>query len=71
MRAVTAWNAKGADGMRPRFEEIYTQGTLTQTEIWVDHETGVHYLFHRNGSAAGLTPLLDRDGSPVLAEKEN
>ncbi|MEA4992643.1 MAG: DUF6440 family protein [Oscillibacter sp.] len=57
--------------MRPRFEEIYTQGTLTQTEIWVDHETGVHYLFHRSGSAAGLTPLLDRDGSPVLAEKED
>ncbi|MEA4941707.1 hypothetical protein SDC9_73541 [bioreactor metagenome] len=55
--------------MRPRFEQIYTQGTLTQTEIWVDRETGVHYLFHRNGSAAGVTPLLDQDGKPVILEK--
>lgn len=54
--------------MKPRFQQVYTQGTLAQTEIWVDHETGVHYLFHRNGSAAGLTPLLNREGKPVLAK---
>ena len=29
-------------------------------------ETGVNYLFHREGNAAGLTPLLDKDGKPVV-----
>lgn len=49
-----------------RFEKTYTQGTLNVMEIWVDKETGVNYLFHYNGNAAGLTPLLDREGKPVI-----
>lgn len=49
-----------------RFEKIYAQGTLTSTEIWVDKETGVNYLFHASGYASGLTPLLDSDGKPVV-----
>ena len=49
-----------------RFEKIYSQGFVTVTEIWVDKETGVNYLFHRDGNAAGFTPLLDRDGKPVI-----
>lgn len=36
------------------------------TEIWVDRETGVNYLFHSSGYAGGLTPLLNRDGTPVI-----
>ena len=35
-------------------------------EIWVDKETGVNYLYHFSGYAGGLTPLLDRDGKPVI-----
>ena len=35
-------------------------------EIWVDKETGVNYLFQANGYAGGLTPLLNRDGTPVI-----
>ena len=50
-----------------RFEKTYSQGALTLTEIWVDKETGVNYLFHASGNAAGLTPLLDRDGKPVVS----
>ena len=50
-----------------RFEKIYTQGILTVTELWVDRETGVTYLFRRDGYAGGLTPLLDKDGKPVLS----
>ena len=50
-----------------RFEKTYSQGALTLTEIWVDKETGVNYLFHASGNAAGLTPLLDRDGIPVVS----
>ena len=50
-----------------RFERVYTQGALQITEIWVDKETGVNYLFHASGNAGGLTPLLDRDGKPVVS----
>lgn len=50
-----------------RFEKIYTQGAMTTTEIWVDKETGVSYLFHACGTAGGMTPLLDRDGKPIVS----
>lgn len=53
-----------------RFERIYKQGVVTAMEIWVDRETGVQYIFHRDGYAGGLTPLLDSDGKPILASKE-
>ena len=53
-------------GKKERFEKTYSQGTLTVTEIWVDKETGVNYVFHASGYAGGLTPLLDRDGKPVI-----
>lgn len=50
-----------------RFEKIYSQGTMNVTEIWVDKETGVNYVFHASGYAGGMTPLLDRDGKPVVS----
>lgn len=50
-----------------RFEKVYSQGTLTITEIWVDKETGVNYIFHQSGYAGGMTPLLDREGKPVIS----
>lgn len=49
-----------------RFEVVYSQGTLTAMEIWVDKETGVNYLFHKSGYSGGLTPLLDSEGKPVI-----
>ena len=49
-----------------RFEKTYSQGALSTIEIWVDRETGVNYLFHASGYAGGMTPLLDRDGKPVI-----
>ena len=49
-----------------RFERIYKQGTIRITEIWVDRETGVNYLYHAEGYAGGLTVLLDADGKPVV-----
>ncbi len=54
-----------------RFEKLYSQGAVNVTEIWVDKETGVNYLFHTSGYAGGLTPLLDRDGKPVISSKLN
>lgn len=49
-----------------RFVKTYSQGAFDTMEIWVDRGTGVNYLFHWNGSAAGLTPLLDAEGKPVV-----
>lgn len=50
-----------------RFERIYKQGAMTVTEIWVDKVTGVNYLYHEDGYSGGLTPLLDREGRPVVS----
>jgi hypothetical protein len=50
-----------------RFEKVYSQGTVNVTEICVDKETGVNYLFRHDGYAGGLTPLLDREGKPVIS----
>ena len=50
-----------------RFEKVYSQGMVEVTEIWVDQYTGVNYLWHSSGSAGGLTPLLGRDGKPVIS----
>lgn len=50
-----------------RFEKVYTQGKVTVMEIWVDKETGVNYVFHASGYSGGMTPLLDREGKPVIS----
>ena len=56
------------EGIRmDRFKKVYQQGAIDVIEIWVDTETGVNYVFHRNGNAAGFTPLLDKDGKPNMA----
>ena len=54
-----------------RFEKVYSQGTMTITEIWVDKETGVNYVFHKSGYAGGITPLLDREGKPIITAVVN
>lgn len=54
-----------------RFEKIYSQGTMSVTEIWVDKETGINYLSHASGYSGGLTPLLDREGKPVISSIVN
>ncbi|MBQ3161036.1 MAG: xylan 1,4-beta-xylosidase [Oscillospiraceae bacterium] len=49
-----------------RFEKVYTQGAMDILEIWIDTETGVNYLYRQSGYSGGLTPLLDKDGKPVV-----
>lgn len=51
---------------KKRFEEIYKEGMTTGNRILVDRETGVHYLFSWSGYAGGITPLLDKDGKPII-----
>jgi hypothetical protein len=53
-----------------RFIKTYSQGKMTVSEIWVDCITGVNYLFHEDGYAGGLTPLLNKDGKPVVSSAE-
>ena len=56
---------------KDRFEKIYSQGTLSATEIWVDKETGINYLYHSSGYSGGMTVLLDREGKPVVSRVYN
>lgn len=57
--------------MGERFIKTYSQGVVNVMEIWVDKLTGVNYLYRTNGYGAGLTPLLDKDGKPVVTPIDN
>ncbi len=36
------------------------------SKIMKDKETGVLYFFHFSGYSGGLTPLLDKNGKPLV-----
>lgn len=48
-----------------RFIKVHSEN-LGSEMIFVDKVTGVNYLFVQSGYAGGLTPLLNRDGTPVV-----
>lgn len=55
-----------------RFVRTLKESTMQgSTEIWVDRETGINYLYHAAGYSGGLTPLLNRDGTPVITTVYN
>ena len=51
-----------------RFVKVYSQSSFStgNVSILVDKQTGVNYLFTQTGYASGLTPLLNRDGTPMV-----
>ena len=51
-----------------RFVRVYSQGSGLgmHIQIWVDKVTGVNYICTQSGHAGGMTPLLNRDGTPVV-----
>jgi len=53
-----------------RFVRLSREGSSFGSirEVYADRETGVTYLFIRAGYGAGLTPLLDADGKPVITK---
>lgn len=56
-------------GKERRFEVVHQEKILlNERTIYVDKETGVNYLFIATGYGAGLTPLLDGDGKPVITK---
>ena len=54
-----------------RFEVILDEGSEMRTagkrRILIDKETGVHYLLWHSGYGAGITPLLDSEGKPIVS----
>ena len=57
-----------------RFVKIYSHGggfSKPATWILVDKQTGVNYLYAQSGYAGGLTPLLNRDGTPIVTTVPN
>ena len=56
-----------AKNKEQRFVRIHSESKFAEaSEIWVDKETGVNYFYHSAGYGGGLTPLLNRDGTPVI-----
>lgn len=55
-----------------RFIILYEQedGILSveTKKILVDKVTGVNYLFIKAGYGAGITPLLDENGKPIVTK---
>ena len=41
------------------------------TYVLVDKETGVNYLYAAGSYGGGVTPLLDKDGKPVITPVPN
>lgn len=54
-----------------RFIEVHKENGFGEVFIvFIDKVTGVNYLFRTAGYAGGLTPLLDKDGKPVITPPE-
>jgi hypothetical protein len=53
-----------------RFEVIHqeSKGVLQKVSILRDKQTGVQYIFVRSGNSGGLSPLLDKNGNPLIEE---
>ncbi|MGG0178879.1 DUF6440 family protein [Gottfriedia acidiceleris] len=52
------------------FNVTYKEAKMTSgVKLIEDKETGIQYLFSGHGYAGGLTSLLDKDGKPVIKEK--
>lgn len=51
-----------------RFEVVYSQGVTDVVRVLMDNLTGALYLQVQAGNAGGLTPLLDKNGKPMIWE---
>ena len=50
-----------------RFVKVLEEsGIITCSEVWVNTQTGVQYLYHASGSSGGLTVLVDAEGKSLL-----
>ena len=51
-----------------RFEITETAGSVKGFYVVVDKETGVNYLVAKFGAGAGICPLIDKDGKPIVTK---
>ncbi len=51
-----------------RFIKVSSEGGFSgpACQVLVDRQTGVNYLYASSGYSGGLTPLLNRDGTPII-----
>ena len=52
-----------------RFITVYSNGggfSGPSTYVLVDKKTGVNYLYAAGSYGGGVTPLLNRDGTPIV-----
>ena len=51
-----------------RFKKIHIEsvGLAEDVIVLVDTRTGVNYMYFHYGNGGGLTPLLDREGKPIV-----
>ncbi|MCL2563655.1 MAG: DUF6440 family protein [Oscillospiraceae bacterium] len=56
-----------------RFEILLEEQVrpLHLVKIYRDKQTGVQYMLATVGNGGGLTPLLDKDGKPVIDRDTN
>ena len=57
-----------------RFIKVYSDGggfSGPATYILVDRQTGINYLYAAGSYGGGITPLLNRDGTPVVTPVPN
>ena len=54
---------------KKRFRKIQKEslGFSENAFVLQDTKTGVNYLFVQSGYGGGLTPLLDREGKPIVS----
>ena len=53
---------------RFEFQQSERNSFMTDAIVIVDNKTGVNYLFVRSGYGAGLTPLIDAEGKPIVTK---
>ena len=56
-----------------RFRKIHTESVGFGENVLIiqDMKTGVEYMYVQSGYSGGLTPLLDREGKPVVSSTLN
>lgn len=59
-------------GASERFERVYYQSDDIPgyIHVYVDTETGVMYLFVKDGYGGGLTVMVDENGKPMIWEEQ-
>lgn len=56
-----------------RFRKIHKESVGFGENVLIiqDMKTGVEYMYVQSGYSGGLTPLLDREGKPVVSSTLN